>query len=468
MLFNNFEMGTVPDPEVMNGDQVGIKLNQQIAGFTIEQDTFTRSPGNANNTIGISVENLGDYNNVIRKNTFSGLTLSNEAFGKNASDGNEIDGLRYICNENLNTTDKDFYVKNTVLYSTDNVSALQADFAEDGSSIGTGNQFASTGDQTDGDFANYGISIDEYYYNQSNSNEIPDATQGILVEVPGDPNSCAQLFCAPPCLSENDLANLRDEYYENRSKYEDAIAESEWLKALVNKVQMDHVSKLIVQHYLVDTLTFYRDSLRVWYANMLSVSSEILLAKDYAAAGNYAAAGQVLSGISATYSLNTQEQSDITDIQTIFGILSARSVDDLTQNDIDTLIDFSDNPGHCASMARGILTLHGYGFETQYVLPGSSGQGQIALPGSLPNTFEGVTIYPNPTSDIVNIVIPAADKFEEIQIDVWTLTGINIFSARVIGSYNTLKLPTLMNGAYAYRILADGDVLKTGRIQFVN
>lgn len=82
--------------------------------------------------------------------------------------------------------------------------------------------------------------------------------------------------------------------------------------------------------------------------------------KDYAAAGNFTAATQVLNAISSKYDLTGEQEDDLDDIASIFSILSARGVDALTQGDIDDLLDLTERPGHASSMARGILWLHGY------------------------------------------------------------------------------------------------------------
>ena len=472
MLFDSFYLGTLPDPSIVNsstmnaGDQVGIKLSQQMAGFTIEENVFTGNSGNTNHTIGIAAENLGDVNSIIRKNTFSGLTLANEAFGKNGSTGQVKDGLHYVCNINTNTTDKDFFVKNSDMYITDNVSALQVDYGGQGEEIATGNAFSSTGDQDDGDFANYGDSIDVYSHHSSDG--VMDATSGIDQIKSGDPNSCAQAFCAPPCLFGNDLADLRDDYFENLANYEDFIDESEWSKAAVSKVLMDRSSLLMVQHYLVDTTTFHRDSLREWYARFLTVSGDILLAKDYAASGNYATARDVLDNISSRFNLSAQELNDIVDIDTIFGILSARGIDELIQSDIDTLLSLSDNHGHASSMARGILSLYGYHFETIYVLPESGYEPWISFPGNPPMAFEEVYIYPNPTArDFVNIIVPCADEFDIVNVDIFTLNGMRVLSTSLRGYHNILKIPNDKNVAYLFRISAHGRTLKSGRLLFI-
>ncbi|HLF65328.1 MAG TPA: T9SS type A sorting domain-containing protein [Saprospiraceae bacterium] len=464
MILNNFDMGTVPDPDVMDGDQVGIKLNQQLAGFTIEENMFTESSGNTNHTIGIAAENLGDMNSVIRKNRFSGLTLANEAFGQNGSTGLVKDGLRYTCNVNSSTTDKDFFVKDSD-YGTDNMSALQVDFASDGSQVATGNAFSSTGDQDDGDFANYGVDIDEYHYYQSSSVQVPDDVEGIVSIIPGPINSCAQAFCSPPCLSSNDLTDLRDEYFDQLENYEGFVSEEEWGKAASTKFLMDHASLLMIQHYLIDSTSFHRDSLRAWYARVLTVSGDILLAKDYAAEEDYSTARQVLEDISSRFDLSAEVEDDIAVIDTIFGMLDARGIGGLTQGDVDDLIDFSDSKGHASSIARSLLMLRDYRFSTNYVLPDPTPEPFILLPENGIMTFEEVTVYPNPNNgDEINIFLPAPND-QEIHIKLWSIHDELLINQVLSGSEssNVLRLE-VPGGIYVYSLYRDDQIVKMGRL----
>lgn len=196
---------------------------------------------------------------------------------------------------------------------------------------------------------------------------------------------------------------------------------------------------------------------------------DIILAKDYVATGDFSLADQILTGVASRYSLNTQEQKDISSIQTIFDILSSYKVADLGQNEIDTLIAYSGKPGHSASMARSILTLRGHKFETQYVLPNFSVQNQIVMQGSSPQTFEEVTLYPNPSSNgILNIEIPNAGNYEKMRIDIWSLAGVKIVSNNLVGTHNSVRLSSDFKGGYVYRITADGITLKSGRILLIN
>ncbi|HLF64001.1 MAG TPA: hypothetical protein VI603_09615 [Saprospiraceae bacterium] len=167
--------------------------------------------------------------------------------------------------------------------------------------------------------------------------------------------------------------------------------------------------------------------------------------------------------ISSRFDL-TAEVEDIVNIDSIFGTLDARGLDGLTQGDIDDLIEFSENEGHSASMARSLLMLNGYRFETHYVLPDPDPEPFIWLPGNSVPTFETVTVYPNPVSgDLINITIPEHSVYKTITIEISNIIGQRVARWSLSEYHNTLKLPS-GHDVLMYRITGDGQELKTGRI----
>jgi hypothetical protein len=227
---------------------------------------------------------------------------------------------------------------------------------------------------------------------------------------------------------------------------------------------MDRTSLLALQHVLADTTNFNPDSLKIWYSRIRTVSGDILLAKDYAANGNYSKAREVLDSIVFWHGLVSPTQYGISDMDTIFGILDVRGVDELTSGDINTLLAVSNNYSHAAAMARGILILEGYRFQTQYVIPSSGGEERIALPRPITAALEEITVYPNPNNgDELNIIVPDVFKYQIVSVDFWTLTGTKISSFILSEQYNRFRLPKHPAGLYLFRICGDGTMLKTGR-----
>ncbi len=466
MLFNRFNMGTVPDPSILNGDQIGIKLNQEISAFTIEQDSFISSNTNTNNTIGISAENLGDANNVIRNNYFNGMTLANEAFGKNAGEGNQkYNGLKYLCNENISTVDKDFYVKNSEAYLINSIHPLQAYFTESSIVLAAGNIFSSTGNVTDGDFANYGSIIDEYHHYENDG--VLDATSGILEDVDAPENICSNNFCAPPCLESIDISNLKGDFYNYNSAYNGSISLDSFFNAGKYKEFMGSCTKQIIQHMLVDTVSFSRDSLRAWYSNMSSLSGDILLAKDFASSGEFTSAVNVLDSLSSRFSLNNQEVDDIANIRVIFDMLEREPPTQIPQSSLDTLIGFAEFSGHSASLARGILAMHGYRFETNYELPEGIDAFK-AKPTNVHKQYEGVSLYPNPNNgEIININISDFDNSDKVEFYLYTAVGVKLLNSQLTRKNTKLLLQNGYTGICVYQIVRNGELLESGKLIFM-
>jgi len=50
--------------------QYGISFETDISGFVFEQNTFVGTPDNAAKTIGSACQNMGSFNNVVRRNYY--------------------------------------------------------------------------------------------------------------------------------------------------------------------------------------------------------------------------------------------------------------------------------------------------------------------------------------------------------------------------------------------------------------
>lgn len=227
---------------------------------------------------------------------------------------------------------------------------------------------------------------------------------------------------------------------------------------------MDRASLLIIQHYLVDTINFNRDSLRVWYARTLTVSGYILLAKDFADEEDYTSAREVLDDLLTLFNPTAAIQNDIEEIDTIFGMLDARGIDGLVQADIDDLLDFSNNGGHAASISRSILMLKGYKFSTNYVLPDSEPEPFSWKPSGGQILFSEVTVYPNPNNGKqLQVSIPT--QVNEATFSLWTVRGelismIDLSEDRLVNDV-LIDIPA---GVYIYHIHLNSQIVKTDRL----
>ncbi|HLF65820.1 MAG TPA: T9SS type A sorting domain-containing protein [Saprospiraceae bacterium] len=471
MHFNHFNMGELPDPDVLNwelyeGGQVGIIVRRGISGFVLEENEFEASNGNADHTIGIVADNLGAADNLIRRNTFDGLTISNEAFGINGFSHLPIPigGLKYFCNANSATLNKDFYVTDEEVsgYVVNNIHSYQGLLIPLQGNYATGNVFASTGNQTDGDFANYGTSGVDYWYDDGDPDQEPDARAGIDNIFPGPPNDCEELYCIPPCIT--DLGEDKEEYLTAVPLYYDAVNNEEWDTAAAYKFIMDRAAMRVIQHYLQDTLTFNNDSLLLWYHYLLTPVGEILRSKYFASKGDFTTAGQLLAAIPNFYDLSQYEEDDLDYIQDIYDILDARSIDNLTSADLEDLEEISTYPGHSAALARGILSYYDYGFGPEYYLPDEE-EPYIQAPNTEHPTISGTegTVFPNPSNgDEIIVHVPAySSEDTPLILKISDMMGREIGNSNLIVGSNTIKL-VLLDGVYIYLIKQGETRLKSG------
>ena len=127
--------------------------------------------------------------------------------------------------------------------------------------------------------------------------------------------------------------------------------------------------------------------------------------------------------------------------------------------------DISDNYNHAASMARDILMLEGYKFETQYVLPSNGGQERVAFPKPVPEVFEEVIVYPNPTSSTDIHITTTNSEGLALTLSLWTIHGKLLLETFLPDSYSTVNLPkSLPHGVYIYHIYRNDIRLKSGRL----
>jgi len=104
ILFNNFYLGLNYGDDCADGStSYGIYL-ENSAGFLIEENTFEKATGAPTGTyMGIAANNCPCNQDVIYKNTFTGLSVGNYTYGINRSNaGLDGTGLSYQCNLNSN------------------------------------------------------------------------------------------------------------------------------------------------------------------------------------------------------------------------------------------------------------------------------------------------------------------------------------------------------------------------------
>lgn len=449
ILFNEFNFGMIKELE---GDenQIGITMEGYQMFGSIQENTFETVSGNADFTMGISCQNTGETINPIRKNYFTNLDVGNEASGINGSGSDEgIRGLNYICNENTGVDDKDFYVVDTE--ELDYISFTIGQHG--GPNRASGNIFSGTGNSNDGYFANYGELLSDYLYYSLDPNQVPNPNEIVGINpVDRDLGDCSKKYCVHPCISSaqdaySNLNGLFDDYNSEMSSedYEGALSYRAQIDSLLNNVQRFHE---------LDTANFNKDTLRAWNGRVDAVVGQLSLAKDYLLTGNYTSADQVIDNIIANYPLTTYQEVDMNRVIRIISILSARSIYALTTSDIDTLELYSAGSGESYVIARSILSSIGYTFTPIYYVPGEINPRSIVSKSSGTSHHDDLILYPNPTSDELNILSNQWNE-ELITYSICDMNGKQLISADYFASNKKIHInlgTSLTPGVYILKV----------------
>lgn len=473
ILFNNFNLGELPST-VPTGDHVGIIFEDGTAGFTCEENDFIGVSGNATATIGTICINTGMANKTIRRNRFEGLSIGNLSNQVNASqlpqDG--IRGLYYDCNKNFDVLNRDFSVPDG------RIKAMQGLEINDPINPGqvvygaAGNRFSLTAV----DFSNFGAPI-QYFYNPLGQNEEPLVIQGNFQKVLSNlPNPCSITYCEPPCKTQEEIALVKSDFYQQKDGYLVAKAayaanptDESARQMAYRQRRMDEDAYMVVIHELYDTLSFNADTLRTWVANLGSLEGDLWLAGERLSAGNAQAALSLLNGAISKYQLTGEGQTDIGNYQSLISLLDGKPLYELDAATFHSVKGYLDAKGYAAGWAKSILTLYGGHFPAVYVKDGDlieerSIREEHSTPtGKLP---EWIRVSPNPAGDYVDFSISLPGNTKEIALLISDINGRQILHQHGLAPTGTFVWNTngLGSGLYFYHLIAEGRVLKSGKI----
>lgn len=465
ILYNEFKMGSTHElPE--DEDQLGISLSGYQMITNIEENTFIVTEGNADFTLGIVANNMGEMDNEIRRNTFNGLSIGNEAFNRNAQEDMLLNntGLHYLCNDNINVQGFDFTIP---VEGSKNFIRHQQGVLGQPAPVSSGNTFSRTGEDGIGDFTNEGERLISYYQNPLGADEVleeyTDAT--ILPLDLGEPQ-CEETVCMHPCIATEDFSDEVGYYNSNLEDYSDALSEDEFEEAAYYLSAMHKNLSNITRFIESDTSGFNRDSLRKWYRRHAGVTGELLLAGDYFDAGLTTLASNTIDSIPIRFTLGDDQELDIARVGRVYDIISARSIYSLTSTDIDSLNLFANEFGASYSLARSILTLLDTVFTPRYYMPGEltprSSESEDVKNGEISQAIA----YPNPTFSSFYVEVPSdyplITDFELINLD-----GQKVLQAKLVHGINKIEVggqQKVASGIFLYRIFSESKMMTSGKI----
>lgn len=470
ILFNDFRLGVLPDPCVNNAEQLGVFFETDISGFTLEENTFSGTTGSALTTVGIHCRHLGNFNNVIRRNTFSGLTYGNTAEGQNASNPlNQTDrGLHYLCNTITNISGADLAVVADESTNANRIRYAQGWEREalDGTFVylAAGNLFSYG---SGADLSNEGAEF-KYHYDPAAPAQQPLVIVGSVITEVSAENTCLTTYCEPPCKTEEELALEKDRYFAalaargtSEQQWQDMLgignillAEQNRRAAAYYQRMMDESAYTIVHHLLYDTIAFDEDSLLLWQDRLDTSGREVIKALR---ASEDSDNDDELFG----------SQDKRTKLLQLFNKNSPYTLDREERDELDMLT--SPSPDLVSTIARNTLGIYGRRYLPLYHLPQAATQGNgawigTAEAGQTPN----IVVHPNPSSGRFHLRWePSAFTADRTaHFLVYDLTGKLVHQQRISAEHNEqwIELTNVASGIYFYGVLLEGQSVANGKL----
>lgn len=473
-------MGKLPPAGSLSGNtpftniQVGVFLENGANGFELQENQFIKVEDNVEYAYGSYCQNLGWFNNDVRRNTYTNVDAGNLADENNAITAPNR-GLYYLCNTNA-TEEYDFYVYSDSDIRFNQGLEIQLPNGNTGF-IAAGNIFTKTNAPT-GDFENNGPQA-RYYHD--GIPEKPLYHLG-LVFSDVDPNTCESDYCLPPCREKDEWQAIRSDYDAKRGLYlsavsamqaaqaigNDALAEQKSNLAAGYRLRMDELSNTLSLHMAFDTTTYSIDSVRVWWQKMESPLSDMVVARDLLAKGQSGAAFTMLDAIPTKYSLSENEQAELSDYRAIMQVMQGESASGLAPSKVQQLLGYANTgKGISAAWSKNILTVNGYHFPPQPKPLGSGERSQKVKPDVQSLSFYSAS--PNPAKDQVLFARSDAQTMSGTSVMVTDAAGRIVWRspANADNSYVLWRTGDVQSGVYFYAILDANGLTQSGRISIV-
>jgi len=481
---NNFRLGNLPNTDCTT-DQIGAVLSSGTIGITFQENKFLKVPGNATKTVGTYSIRLGLFDNVIRRNTYEGITFGNIAAGRCGNSNPISTGLLYECNKNFNIEQYDFIVERGIPGQVNGfIRRIQGLGTADAEVfIAAGNKFSYTGIPVNSDFSGQGPVLGDfthdYYYNPVAANEKP-LQFGLIVPKEGASNDCAPEYCIPPCKNPYEVGLEKGRFYNYNTAYQvaktayqsavntgnQALAKAKANEAGYARQEMDKAAHMVLLHTMYDTVTYHRDTLRTWLSNVNTYDSEILLSKDYLDANQFAQAQYILNQIPGKFDVSASDLSDLQSLSGIYSLIAQNTLFGLDENDLASLsIMAHSDLSYSTNFARGILELYRVEFFHPELYDAEERSEAKNQKNNLQLSEEDMyKVYPNPANDMLFI----SGDLTGLVFRLTNVSGGTVLSKNLTDATRQqgLAVHHLPDGLYFYEIFAQNgkDKLQHGKI----
>ncbi len=451
-----------------SGVKRGLDL-YNCTGFIVLDNIFDGITVDREPTIGVLAWRTGTENNVIRRNSYEGLNVANQAEYLNNNPFNKAEGLQYWCDTNVVSNNFDFYVYD------DGISISQ------GLGNATLNVFSHFNSNY-GDFNNG--SVDEIRYHHKNTfDNTPQAgyyfnidpiSSSEEVECNDEDDDDHKLSTTEEQSLTQDFNTAKTSYQSQKLNHDSLSPSSELLPELerqmaVNKRKMHRIANRIIRSELADTTDFNLSKVRTWLANKESVEADYLITETYLEAADTINARLVRDSIPVKYELTSGQNEAFEDyVQwTEFKINLIKNGKKLLFLDSTEVIQVQNMADTCLGIAgaqmQGLLnSRYGYDYRINPKIP-ASGQEMIQVPPvnqSLSQTQFQRLIYarPNPAKDLVTFDYQLPQEIENAEIILSDLKGRQIERIAIENPKGKIqwrpeKLPA---GIYTYKLHCEG------------
>ena len=481
ILHNDFFLGNVPNTSVFSGnvEQVGIMLENDMGGFTLEENDFKNDGGNVDITVGSICKNLGRFNNEVRRNTYEGVDIGNLALGENSNLSAQAPrGLNYLCNDNSLISSFDIHASNA--QSDVVIRGIQGEFDVDLQEYkATGNSF-SFPDMSGVDLRNDGPSINYHYFNAGTQK--PNVIEGDIEEILSNENLCPEDYCEPPCKTDSQLQAGKQKYYTEKNEREsakveyeqavstgdDAAAEMKKQKMAYHRRAMDKEAFMTVLHLVNDSISIDEDSLILWVENLYLFSIDMFLSIQQQSEGNTVAAQRTLTTAGKRENLTPRERTALKEVPSLLQIIKGKKPFELNSHALKELEELArDDYGMVGNISRNILTLHGYHFPPIYSLPITKEEvARKRSSDSQENMEDKGRLFPNPAKDKVTVQFPMQiEKQISFTCKLFDVSGTLVKTlSGASGESQLFDIQSLTSGLYYYHFSGTNGTIQSGKL----
>ncbi len=437
---NKFYLGNLSSTSTRKV-QRGVYLMDGKAFLRLDENEFIHeSLNNEIYTVGMTIDNIGENNQKIRRNSFNGVHRAIQVSGNN---GSSIEGLILECNVTENIQEVDFLAcDETSIKTKQSIVAFVNDDPIDHS---VANIFSRSGSKTDRDFSNeaQNTEIEYFYYKED---EKPISYSKLDVNK-GEENFCESRICELPCLPTADIIPEKVRFNDARGKYHNALTQAVisgqmnnpglekgmLLEAEAYRNIMDNAGEKVLEYYLFDTTEIQMDSVRQWLLNLEYFTNDLIVAFDYLSGGQGAKGLNILQNIPNRYNLDQEQQNDLASAGLLYSILNQFPEGEYDAQALASLNAISISETYFSkSLSQSMLN------------PGSLRDlddicGNVAArskedKGSVNEISEdALIVYPNPARDRITFQFPETASWDVYELLITDMLGRTVLHKNISG-----------------------------------